>query len=458
MTISAQSVEQLRTGFGGVVLSSNDTGYDPARVLFNAMIDKRPAVIAQCASNADVQAAVRYGRDNNLEIAVRGGGHSVAGNGLVEGGLVIDLRNMHGVDVDASARVATVGGGATMSHLDRGTQPYGLATTGGRVSTTGAGGFTLGGGGGWLDRKFGLACDNLVSLDVVTADGELVTASATEHPDLFWALHGGGGNFGVVTSMRLKLYPLTSVFGGLLIWPADAAPKVLRTYRDFINGAPDEVGGGAVFATGPEADFMPPPLVGKQVFITIVLYAGPEDAGRKAFAPLLGLEPAGQMLAEMPYADFQCMIDDPPGYRNYWSAEYLGSFPDPAVEAFCEGATTMIVPSPSQHVLFPGGGQAARETADWPLPWRKAPWCFHPFGLWSDAADDAQALDWVRGSRARLKPWSTGDVYLNFTGDEGHDRTIAGFGGPENYARLARIKTVYDPDNVFHINHNIRPA
>jgi FAD/FMN-containing dehydrogenase len=395
--------------------------------------------------------------DYILEVAVRGGGHSVAGNALVEGGLVIDLRHTNAVAVDPGARIATVGGGATMSHLDRGTQPYGLATTGGRVSTTGAGGFVLGGGGGWLDRKFGLACDNLVSAEVVLSSGEVVTASATEHPELFWGLHGGGGNFGVVTSMRLKLYPLATVWGGLLMWPADAGPRLFRAYRDFIMQAPDEVGGGMVFASGPEADFVPPHLVGEAVVVAIEFYAGSEEDGRRAFAPILSLGHEGEMLGEHAYADFQSMLDDPPGFRNYWSAEYLHSFPDDAVDAFCGGAVHMIVPSPSQHVLFIGGGQAARETADWPLPWRKAPWCFHPFGLWSDEADDDRARDWIRKSRDALKPWSTGDAYLNFIGDEGEDRMIAGL-GRDNYARLARIKAQYDPGNVFHINHNIRPA
>ena len=457
MTISAQTIDRLRSGFSGTVLTSADAGYDPARVLYNAMIDKRPAVIAQSATVADVQAAVRFARENNLEIAVRGGGHSVAGNGLVEGGLVIDLRNMNSVTVDTAARIATVGGGATMSQLDRGTQPHGLATTGGRVSTTGVGGFVLGGGGGWLDRKYGLACDNLVSAEVVLANGDVVTASPSEHADLFWGLHGGGGNFGVVTSMRLKLYPLTTVWGGLLFWPVEDAPRVLRAYRDFIPGAPDEVGGGMAFVTGPEADFVPPQLVGRQALITIVFYAGSEADGRKAFAPMLSLGHAGELLVETPYADFNSMFDDPPGYRNYWSAEYLSAFPDAAVDAFCTGAGNMIVPSPSQHVLFIGGGQAGREAADWPLPWRTAPWCFHPFGLWSEAADDDRARAWVRNGRELLKPWATGATYLNFMGDEGEDRTVAGL-GRDNYARLARIKAQYDPDNVFHINHNIRPA
>ena len=450
-------IELLREGFGGALIAPGHADYDQARVVFNSMIDRRPAVIAQCASNVDVQAAIRFARDHQLTLAVRGGGHSVAGNSLVEGGLVIDLRKMSAVSVDADARVAEVGGGATMSHLDRGTEPFGLATTGGRVSTTSAGGYTLGGGSGWLDRKFGLACDNLVSAEVVTASGEIVTASGTEHPDLFWALHGGGGNFGVVTSMRLKLYPLRNITGGLLLFSAPKAPAVLKAYRDFMVGASDDVGGGAVFLTGPEADFVPEAMQGKRLFALIVVFAGTETEARRELAPILSLGHEGEMLAEVPYADFQSMFDDPPGYRNYWSAEYLGTLPDAAVETYCAAAERMIVPSPSQHVLFAGGGKVARETADWPVPWRRAPWCFHPFGLWSDAADDERGIAWARKGRNDLRPWSTGDVYLNFIGDEGENRVVAGF-GRDNYARLARIKAQYDPDNFFRLNHNIRPA
>ena len=457
MTISAQDIDRLRSGFGGALLGPADAGYDEARVVFNMMIDRRPAVIAQCAGNADVQAAIRFALDSGLEIAVRGGGHSVAGNALVDDGLVIDLRNMHAVTVDPTARIATVGGGALMTHLDRGTEPYGLVTTGGRVSTTGAGGFTLGGGGGWLDRKYGLACDNLVSCEVVTANGDVVTASASEHQDLFWGLHGGGGNFGVVTSMQLKLYPLTNVWGGLLVFPADAAPRVLRAYRDFISVAPDEIGGGCAFATGPEADFVPAHLVGKPVLLMIVFFTGSESDGRKAFAPMLTLGHAGEWLVEVPYAEFNSMLDDPPGNRHYWSAEYLDSFPDAAVDAFCASAAHMPVPSGSQQAFFLGGGQAGRETADWPLPWRTAPWVSHPFGAWADAADDERGRSWVKMCNKALQPWATGAAYLNFMGDEGEDRTVAGL-GRHNYARLQRIKTQYDPDNVFHINHNIRPA
>lgn len=455
--INTVAVDDLRKRFTGNIIIPGDTGYDEARTIFNAMIDRRPAVIAQCTDVNDVVAAVHFGRNLGLEIAVRGGGHSVAGKALTEGGLVIDLRQMNAVSVDPATRTATVAGGATMSHLDRATQPFDLATTGGRVSTTGVGGFTLGGGGGWLDRKFGLACDNLLSVELVTADGNVVRASNDENPELFWALHGGGGNFGVVTSFKFRLHKLPSVTAALLLWHPAAGPDVLRTYRDFIASAPDEVGGGLLYLTGPAESFVPRHLVGKLALLVLVVYAGPEADARELAAPLLDLGPEGEMIAEMPYAELQCMLDDPPGYRNYWSAEYLDSLPDQAVNLFCARANDMIVPSASQHVLFPQGGAVAREPADYPVPWRHAPWIVHPFGLWEDPADDERGKQWAHDIRTDLKPWSSGAVYLNFIGDEGEDRIIAGF-GRDNYARLAGVKKRYDPENLFHLNHNIKPT
>jgi FAD/FMN-containing dehydrogenase len=457
MPLAQAALDGLRHGFRGAILVPDDPGYDQARTIFNAMIDRRPGVIAQCADVADVVSAVRFGRDLGLEIAVRGGGHSVAGNALTEGGLVIDLRQLNTVSVDPDVRTATVAGGATMSQLDRATEPYGLVTTGGRVSTTGVGGFTLGGGNGWLDRKFGLACDNLLAVALVTADGRVVQASATENPELFWALHGGGGNFGVATAFTFRLHPLSSVTVALLLWRPEAGPEVLRAYRDFMQTAPDEVGGGALYLTGPQEEFVPAQLAGRLAFLVLVVYAGPEAAARQAAAPLLALGHEGELLAELPYAELQCMLDDPPGYRNYWSAEYLTAFPDAAVDLFCARASDMVVPSPSQHVLLPQGGAVGRGPTDYPIPWRQALWCVHPFGLWEDPADDARGRAWARQLRADLTPWASGAVYLNFIGDEGEDRVVAGF-GRENYARLVKVKAQFDPDNVFHRNHNIKPA
>jgi FAD/FMN-containing dehydrogenase len=457
MTIdTGRTIDDLRGHMSGPVITPDDDGYDAARTVFNAMIDMRPSVIAQCDSDADVAAALGFARNRGLEISVRGGGHSVAGMGLTEGGLVLDLRRMSRVDVDPDEGVAVVSGGATMSHLDRACEPYRLATTGGRVSTTGVGGFTLGGGNGWLDRLMGLASDNLVSVDLVTADGSRVRAATDEHPDLFWALHGGGGNFGVATSLTLRLHPLPITTFGFLLWPADRAPEVIRAYRDRIECAPDQFGGGILILTGPDEEFVPAEHVGTLMLAIVIVHAGSESDLRDVAAPILALDPVGQLIAEMPYADIQSSLDDPPGMRNYWSAEHLDSLPDAAIDAFCRSADGLLVPSPAQHALFPLGGAVSRGNDDDPISWRDAPWVVHPFGLWPDAADDERMIRWARDARAAVQPWASGSVYLNFIGDEGSERVVAGH-GQEKYQRLAEVKARYDPDNVFHRNHNIVP-
>ncbi len=455
--ITQAALDGLRKGFTGQIIVPGDPAYNEARTIFNAMIDRRPGVIAQCADVNDVVRAIHFGRKLGLEIAVRGGGHSVAGKALTDGGLVIDLRRMNAVSVDPEARTANVAGGATMSHLDRATGLHGLATTGGRVSTTGVGGFTLSGGSGWLERMFGLACDNLLSVELVTADGDIVRASNDENPELFWALHGGGGNFGVATSFTFRLHELQSVTVALLLWRPEAGSGVLRTYRDFMESAPDEVGGAVLYLTGPSEKFVPGHLVGRLAFGVLVVYAGPEATARTVASPMLALGHEGELIAEMPYAEFQCMLDDPPGHRNYWSAEYLDVLSDVAIDQFCARANEMIVPSASQQILFSQGGAVRRGPADYPVPWRHAQWVVHPFGLWQDPADDERGRRWASDLLAGLKPWSSGTVYLNFIGDEGENRVVAGF-GREKYGRLVKVKAQYDPENVFHLNHNIKPA
>ena len=447
----------LREELAGDALTPADAGYDEARTVYNGMIDRRPSVIAQCESAADVAHALRFARAHGLEIAVRGGGHSVAGTSLSEGGLVVDLRRMNDVTVDPASRAARVGGGATMSDLDRATQPYGLATTGGRVSTTGVGGFTLGGGSGWLERKFGLACDNLLAVELVTADGDTVHASVDENPELFWALHGGGGNFGVATSLTLELHELPAMNIAMLLHRPEDGRQVVETFRDVMESAPDEAGGGCLYMTAPPEDFVPEHLVGTQLCTTLFTFAGPEAEAHAVAAPLLALRREAEVVTALPYADLQCMLDDPPGMRNYWSAEYLDSFPDEAVDVFCARAADIPMPSATQHVLFPMGGAVSRNASGYPLPWRHAPWAVHPFGVWESPSDDARGTQWVRDVRADMRPWSGGAVYLNFIGNEGSDRVVEGVGA-ENYARLAAVKAVYDPDNVFHLNHNIKPA
>ncbi|MFD5793516.1 FAD-binding protein [Streptomyces diastatochromogenes] len=446
----------LREDLAGEVFAPGDAGYDAARAVFNAMIDKRPAVIAQCADAADVVRAVRFGRELDLHIAVRGGGHSVAGTALGDGALVVDLRRMHGVTVDPAAEAVRVEGGATMSHLDRATQPYGLATTGGRVSSTGVGGFVLGGGTGWLDRAFGLAVDNLIGVELVTADAERVHANADENPELFWALHGGGGNFGVATALTLELHELPEFAVALLLYLPEAGPDAVRAFREVLRTGPDELGGAVLYLTGPPAEFVPEHLVGKLVCAVLLTYTGGEEELRKPAEPLLALPHESELVGALPYADLQCMLDVPPGLRNHWSAEYLTGLPDELVDVFCARAADMPVPTSSQHIVFPQGGAIAAGPHANPVPYRDAPWAVHPFAVWEDPADDERAVAWVRDVRTGVRPWSTGDVYLNFIGEEGAERVRAGL-GEGNLLRLEKVKRAYDPDNVFRFNHNIRP-
>ncbi|MFF4051448.1 FAD-binding oxidoreductase [Streptomyces chartreusis] len=446
----------LREDLVGDVFAPSDAGYDEARTVFNAMIDRRPAVIAQCVDENDVVRAVRFGRDLDLNIAVRGGGHSVAGTAVNDGGLVVDLRHMRAVSVDPAAEAVRVAGGATMSDLDRACQPHALATTGGRASTTGVGGFVLGGGTGWLDRWCGLAVDNLVGVELVTADGERVHASADENPELFWGLHGGGGNFGVATALTLKLHELPEFSIALVLYLPEYGPEVTRTYRELITRAPDEASGAVLYLTGPPEEFVPPHLVGSLLCGALLTYAGPEEDMRKLAEPLLALPHESEIVGAMPYADVQCMLDDPPGMRNYWSAEYLTGAPDAYLDAFCAGGEALPLTG-TLHALFPQGGAITAGPHEYPVPYRDAPWGVHPFAIWEDPADDERCVSWVREVRAAAQPWSTGAVYLNFIGDEGAERVVAGL-GPENTRRLADLKRHYDPDNVFRFNHNIRPA
>lgn len=451
------SIDDLRAGFDGTVLTEHDADYEAARAIFNSAIDARPRIIACATSREDVRAALGYARANDLDVAVRGGGHSVAGASVVDGGLVIDMRGLNDVTVDPVARIATVGGGTVWGELDKAAQEHGLATTGGRVSTTGVAGLTLGGGSGWIERKFGLACDNLLAVELILADGREITASETDNPELFWALHGGGGNFGVAVSLTFRLYPIEAFSIALLLWPGDKGREVAGVYRDFIAAAPDEIGGGLLYLTGPPEEFVPPAMQGTLCCGVLVTDLGDEADLRSRIGALLALEPPGQVITDMPYADLQCMLDDPPGFRNYWSAEYLHELPDEALDRFCDGAQRMVVPSPSQHALLPWGGAVARNAGIGAMANRDVSWVVHPLGLWEDPADDERARDWAHRLADDMRPWTTGALYLNFIGDEGAERVIAGY-GEENYRRLTRVKAAFDPDNVFNRWHNVLPA
>ena len=440
------------------LIGSDHARYDEERAIFNAMIDRRPAIIAKCGSVRDVQDALAMARDKDLQVAVRAGGHSVAGFCLCEGGLVIDVRRMVDIDVDPERQTVRVGAGVTWGEFDRATQEHGLATTGGRVSTTGVAGLTLGGGSGWLERRFGLACDNLVSVDLVTADGRTVTASEDENPELFWALHGGGGNFGIATSFEFALHPVgPEVLAGLLVWPGDAGYEVARAYRDQAFDAPDELGSALVFLTGPPEEFIPVHLQGHALAAVALLWSGDVADGEDAIAGLRGLGPEVDLVSAMPYADFQCMIDDPPGLGNYWSADYHDAFPDEALDTFVKYGFERPSPS-SQQLLVPWGGAVARVPDEaTPMTHRDVRWISHPFAMW-DVAEDATAnIDWAQSFRRDIAAHTNGGVYLNFIGHEGEERIKAAF-GEAKYQRLQQVKAEWDPENVFHGNQNIRPA
>jgi FAD/FMN-containing dehydrogenase len=457
--VTTDALDRLNGQFNGTVLRAGDAGYDDARTVFNSMIDKRPELIAQCRSADDVIAALRFGRYRDLEIAVRAGGHSVAGMSLNDDGLVIDVRPMNEIEVDPVAQTARVGAGCTWGEMDRATQEHGLATTGGRVSTTGVTGLTLGGGSGWLERKHGLSCDNLISVELVIADGSRVTASAEEHPDLFWALHGGGGNFGVATALTFQLHPVgPEVFAGLMLFEAAKGFELLRLVRDLMPGAPPEFGPAIGYLTVPPEEDLPSHLHGKLAAALALCYSGAVEDGERLVQPFRDLRPEVDLMGAVPYAEFQCSIDDPPGYRNWWTAEYLHEITDEALETIHRHGLATPSPSPAQAFIVPWGGAVARVGEDeTPLTQRDATWVVHPFAMWEDAADDERVIGWARGFRDDMRRFSSGGTYLNFIGDEGQDRVRAAF-GEEKYARLARIKAQYDPDNVFHGNQNIVPA
>ena len=440
------------------LIGRDDARYDEERVVFNAMIDRHPALIAKCTTPSEVIDALELARRDAYDVAVRAGGHSVAGFSVNDDGIVIDVRAMNAVEVDADGHTVKVGAGATWAEFDRATQAHGLATTGGRVSTTGVAGLTLGGGSGWLERRYGLTCDNLLSVDLVTADGRQITASESANPDLFWGLHGGGGNFGIATSFEFALHPLgPEVLAGLLIWPGDAAPEVARRYRDTAFTAPDDLGSALVFLTGPPEPFVPEHLQGQTVVAIAVLWAGEVADGVEAVAPWRALQPEIDLVGPMPYADFQCMIDDPPGLGNYWTADFHDEFPDDAIDIFVKYGFERPAPH-TQQILVPwGGAVAALAEEATPMTNRDVHWVTHPFAMWEMDRPAEASIEWARSFRRDIARHTNGGVYLNFVGQEGQERIRAAY-GEEKYARLQRIKAEWDPTNVFRGNQNIAPA
>lgn len=451
--LTPAAIERFASRWQGKLLRPGEPDYEAARAIWNGMIDRRPSLIARCASSTDVASAVVFARDHGLLLSVRGGGHNVAGNAVCDGGLMVDLAPMRSVAVDRRLRTAAAAGGSTWRDLDQATAFVGLATTGGIIPATGVGGLTLGGGLGWLMRKHGLSCDNLLSAEVVTANGETLTASADEHPDLFWGLRGGGGNFGVVTSFCYRLHPVSTVLGGMVIHPLDRAHQVLAFLRDFSATAPDELVTMAVLLTGPD---------GNKVLAVIVCYCGDLTEGERILQPLRKFaSPVADQIAPMPYLQQQGLLEAgfPPGRQNYWKSGFLNGLGDDAIATAIDAFQR--VPSPTSAIAFEqlGGAMSRVGEDDTAFTHRSAPFNFLVVSSWEAKGDSASNIAWTRSVWEAMQPHAAGGVYVNYLGsadDEGPERIRAAYGAAK-YDRLVALKRKYDPANLFRLNQNIRP-
>jgi FAD/FMN-containing dehydrogenase len=451
--------EAFAATFRGEIVQPGDPGYDEARALYNGMIDKRPALIARCDDVADVIATVNFARETGVDLAIRGGGHNGPGLGTVENGIVLDLGPMHSVRVDPVARTARVEGGATWNMVDHATHAFGLAVPSGTVSSTGVAGLTLGGGIGNLSRRYGLTVDNLLAADVVLADGSMVTASAEEHTDLFWALRGGGGNFGVVTSFLFRLHPVDTVIGGPTFWSMEDAADVLRWYVEFIQGAPEELNGFFAFMNVPPGPPFPEELHRRNVAAIFWCYSGPKEKADEVFAPVMEVAPPLLHAAqEMPYPAFQGLFDPliPAGLQWYWKADFLREISEASIPVQVEHGSKLPTQLSTTHI-YPINGAAQRvandETA---FSYRDASFAQVMVGIDPDPAIAGAITQWARDYWDAIHPHSAGGAYVNMMMEEGDDRIRAAY--RENYDRLRAIKTIYDPTNLFHINQNIAPA
>jgi FAD/FMN-containing dehydrogenase len=452
-------VDAFAQKLNGGVTRPDDSDYDEVRTLYNAMIDKRPALIVRCADQDDVVAAVNFGREEGLDIAIRCGGHNGPGLGSVDDGLVIDLSGLKTVSVDPDSATATIGGGCLVGDVDAATHEHGLAAPAGIISTTGAGGLMLGGGIGHLSRKAGLSIDNILGAEVVLADGSVVNANESENDDLYWAIRGGGGNFGVVTQLKLRLHPISTVVAGPMFWDLDNTADILKWYREFILNAPEDLNGFFAFASVPPAPMFPEELHLQKVAAVVWCWTGPEDGAADAFAEarsqpgllLDGVQP-------MPLPTLNSAFDDlyPAGDQWYWRADFVESIPDGAVEKHVEFGAKMPTWKCTMH-LYPIDGAAHRAgPTDTPWGYRNANWGSVFAGVDPDPANVEAISAWSKDYYEALHPFSAGGAYVNMMMEEGQDRIEAAYG--ENYARLARTKAEYDPDNLFHVNQNIKPA
>jgi FAD/FMN-containing dehydrogenase len=458
--LQSTKIDAFKGKFRGEVVSPGDEAYDDARRIWNAMIDKHPALIVRCTTTSDVVLAVNFARDNGLLLAVRGGGHNIAGSAMCDDGIVIDLSQMKAASVDPAARRVTIEGGATLADLDASTQAHGLATPLGINSTTGVAGLTLGGGFGWLSRKHGMTIDNLESAEVVTAAGEVVRASNTEHADLFWALRGGSGNFGVVTHFEFRLHPVgPDVLSGLIVYPISAAKSVLRQYREFLAQAPDALSVWAVLRQAPPLPFLLEEVHGTGMIALALLYADDPKLGEPLIDPLRKFgTPLGEHVGVQPYTAWQQAFDPllTPGARNYWKSHNFSTLQDGLFDAVIESIENL--PSPQCEIFFGAiGGATTRPAPDSAAyAHRDAQFVMNVHGRWQEKADDERCIGWAREFFKASAPFASGGVYVNFlTADEG-DRVRSAYG--PNYDRLAQVKRTYDPDNLFRMNQNIQPA
>jgi FAD/FMN-containing dehydrogenase len=454
----ASTVEELRAEVRGEVVAPDDAAYDEARAVYNAMIDKRPSVVVRASHVADVVAAVNHARENGLPIAVRGGGHSVPGFGTVDRGVVIDLAPMRDVTVDPSAKTARAQGGATWNVFNDATSAHGLATTGGFVSTTGIGGLTLGGGIGYLSRGVGLSCDNLVGAEVVTADGTTLMATEDENDDLFWALRGGGGNFGVVTEFRYRLHPVGDVYGGPMFFELADGPALLRFFRDFMTDAPEELGMFPAFQIAPPLPFIPEDRHGDTFMAMVACWSGAPEDGEKVLQPLHDVAPVvAEHVGAVPYPALNSAFDAlyPAGLQHYWKTSFATELTDSAIDVHMEHGPEVPAVNSTMHIYALNGAVQRVSPDATAFAYRDATFATNIAGMWPDPADNQANTAWVRDYYDALAPHSEVGGYVNFMSGDDQDRVKASYRG--NYERLVEIKRAYDPDNLFRVNQNIAP-
>jgi FAD/FMN-containing dehydrogenase len=458
-TLANGKIEQLRSKVRGQIVLPNDPSYDEVRTIWNAMIDRRPAVIVQIAEAGDVSPAIAFARENGFEISIRGAGHNIAGNSVSDNGLVIDFSTMKNVRVDTEKRRAYVEPGVTLGDFDKAVQAHGLATPVGINSTTGIAGLTLGGGFGWLTRKYGMTIDNLVSADVITADGNKLRVSENENADLFWAIRGGGGNFGIVVQFEFELYPVgPEILAGLIVYPLEQAKQVLTKYREYVESIPEELNVWVVLRQAPPLPFLPEDVHGKEIVALAVFYAGDVTEGEKLVEPLRSFgDPYGIHIGAQPYVDWQQAFDPllTPGARNYWKSHNFTYLKDEALDSMIE--FTGKLPSP-QCEIFIGliSGSPNRVAADaMAYGNRDAKFVLNVHGRWEEPADDETCIAWAREFFKASAPYASAGAYVNFMTEDEGDRVAAAYGS--NHDRLVQIKKEYDPENVFHLNQNIKP-